>query len=94
MTIESELTTNSADFDPIFPDLRVFPETEFSLEYFTEMLPSYIFRPSVVKYGILSNNRRSKLHSVIDCLFVYETSPSESDIPNGLIFAAQQFFSF
>ena len=23
----------------------------------------------MVKYGILSNNRRSKLHAVIDCLF-------------------------
>ena len=33
------------------------------------MLLSYTFEPSVVKYGILSNNRRSKLHAVIDCLF-------------------------
>ena len=23
----------------------------------------------MIKYGILSNNRRSKLHAVIDCLF-------------------------
>ena len=44
---------------------------EFSSEYFTEMLLSYIFGPSVVKYGILSNNRRSKLHVVIDCLFCF-----------------------
>ena len=33
------------------------------------MLLSYIFGPSVVKYDILSNNRRSKLHAVIDCPF-------------------------
>ena len=67
--MESELTTNSADFDPIFPYLGDgSPETEFFSEYFTETLLSYIFGPSVVKYGILSNNRRSKLHAVIDCL--------------------------
>ena len=33
------------------------------------MTLSYIFGPCVVKYGILSNNRRSKLQAVIDCLF-------------------------
>ena len=33
------------------------------------MLLSYIFGPSMVKYNILSNNRCSKLHPVIDCLF-------------------------
>ena len=49
--------------------LETCPKTEFSSEYFTEMLLSKIFRPSVVKYGILSDNRRSKLHAVIDCLF-------------------------
>ena len=69
VTIESELTTNSVDFVPIFPDLRDFQETEFSSEYFREMLLSYIFEPSVVKYGILSNNRRSNQHVVIDFLF-------------------------
>ena len=68
VTIEPELTTNFVDFDPIFPDLRDFLETEFSSEYFTEILLSYIFEPSVVKYGILSNNRRSN-HVVIDFLF-------------------------
>ena len=45
-----------------------FPQDRFSSEYFTEMLLSYIFRPSVVKYGILSSDRRSKLHAFIDCL--------------------------
>ena len=45
------------------------PEMEFSSEYITEMLLSYIFGPSVVKYDILSNNRCSKLHPVINCLF-------------------------
>ena len=35
------------------------------------MLHSYIFGLSVVKYGILSNNRRCKLHAVIDCLFFF-----------------------
>ena len=66
-TIESEPTTNSVDFDPIFPILET--ETEFSSEYFTEMFLSYILGPSVVKYSILSSNRRGKLHAVIDCLF-------------------------
>jgi len=41
----------------------------YSSEYFTEMLLSYIFGASVVKYDILSNNRSSKQHAVIDCLF-------------------------
>ena len=41
------------------------------LQFFTEMLLSYIFGPSVVKYDIVSNNRRRMLHTVIDldCLF-------------------------
>ena len=73
-TIESEPTTNSVDFDPIFPILET--ETEFSSEYFTEMFLSYIFGPSVVKYGILSNNSRSKLHAVIHCLFLNVTCTS------------------
>ena len=42
VTVESEPTTNSADFDPIFPDLRDFPGGRVSSEYFTEMLVSYI----------------------------------------------------
>ena len=33
------------------------------------MLLSYIFGLGVFKHDILSNNRRSKLHAVIDCLF-------------------------
>ena len=32
------------------------------------MLPTYIFGLSVVKYGILRNNRHGKLHAVIDYL--------------------------
>ena len=32
--------------------------------YFPDMLLTYIFGPSVVKYDILSNYRRSKLHAV------------------------------
>ena len=52
----------------IFPNLRDFPGKEFSSEYFTEILRSDIFWPNVVKYDILSNNRRSKLHAVLDCL--------------------------
>ena len=71
VTIESQPTTNSAAFDLTFPDIRDFSsKTEFSSEHFTEMLLSYIFGPSVVKYGILGNNKRSKLHAVIDCLFL------------------------
>jgi len=50
------------------PILETSPDKEFSSEYFTEILRSDIFGPSVVKYDILSNNRRSKLHAVIDCL--------------------------
>ena len=34
------------------------------------MLLSYIFGPSMVDYSRLSNNRSSKLHAVIDCLFL------------------------
>ena len=68
VTKESEPTTN--DFDPIFFDLRDFPGDGVFVRVFTEMLLSYIFWPSVVKYGILSNNRGSKLHVVIDCLFL------------------------
>ena len=33
------------------------------------MLLNYTFGPSVVKYDILGNNRRSELHAVIDYLF-------------------------
>ena len=34
------------------------------------MLLSYIFNwPSMVKYDVVSNNRGSKLHSIIDYLF-------------------------
>ena len=66
VTIESVSSTNSADFDPMFPDLWNFPEAEFSSEYFTEMLLSYIFGPSVVKYDILSNDKCRKLHAVIE----------------------------
>ena len=65
---ESEPKTNSTDFDLI---LRHPWGPRFSSENFTEMLPSYIFGPSVVKYGILSNSRHSKLNAVIDCLIYY-----------------------
>ena len=41
----------------------------------TEMLLSYIFGPSVVKYDILSNNRGSKLRAVIDSLFYFYDPP-------------------
>ena len=44
---------------------------ELSLEYFTEMLLSFIFGPSVVKYDMLSNNCRSKIHAVVDCPFFF-----------------------
>ena len=30
-----------------------------------------IFEPSVIKYGIVSNNRRSKLRAFIDCIFFF-----------------------
>jgi len=63
VTIESKPTTNSTDFDPIFPDLRDLPEYGVSSEYFTEMLLSYVFVPSMVDYGRLSNNRSSHMQS-------------------------------
>mgnify|MGYP006964572074 CR=1 FL=1 len=69
VTIESDPTTLiSIRYSLI---LETSPETEFSSDYFTEMLFSYIMWPSVVKYGILSNNMRGKLHAVIDCLFLW-----------------------
>ena len=72
VTIESELTRNFTDFDPTSAlILETSPEKELSSEYFTEMLLSYIFGSSVVKYGILSSKRCSKLHAVIDCLFFH-----------------------
>ena len=75
VTIESEpATTNSADFVPILPVVRDLPGDGVFFRAFTEMLLSYIFGPSVVKYGILSNNRRSKLHTVLDCLFIERVS--------------------
>ena len=63
VTIESEPSTISIRCSPIFETSL---ETEFSSENFTEMLLSYIFGPSVVIYDIRSNNRRSKLHAVIE----------------------------
>ena len=73
VTIKSEPTTKSAHFDPIFPDLRDFPADGVFFGVFSEMLLSHIFRLSVVKYGILGNNRRSKLHAVIDYLIYFVT---------------------
>ena len=67
--IDSKPTANSADFHPIFPILETFLETVFFSEYFTEMLLSYVFGLTMVKYSILSINRYSKLHAVIDGLF-------------------------
>ena len=54
VTIESEPSKTSADFDPMLPDHLNFPETEFSSEHFREMLLSYIFGPSVVKCDIFA----------------------------------------
>lgn len=65
------LVTNSADFHPTLPNLRASLERGFSSEYFTELLPSYIFGPRVVKCGILSNNRHNKLHAFIECQFFF-----------------------
>ena len=56
------------------------PES-FSSEYFTEMLLSYISRPTEVKYGILSNNKRNKLHAVLDCLFFKKLSLTRLEWP-------------
>ena len=49
VTMEPESTTNSTDFDPMFPD--------FSGDqgFLQSILLRYFSGPSVVKYGILSN---------------------------------------
>ena len=70
VTIESAPTTKSSDFDPIVLDPSDFLGEQSFLQSITEILLTYISRPSVVKYGILSNNRCSKLHAVLDCLFL------------------------
>ena len=69
--IEFEPTMSSANFDPIFPDIRDFQGDGVFLwgTIFTEMLPSYILGPSMVKYCTQSNKRHSKLHAVIDFFF-------------------------
>ena len=61
VTVESEPSTNSADFDPMFPDLWNFPGDGVFFRVFY----------NVVRYDILSSNRRIKLHAVRDCLFFY-----------------------
>ena len=76
VTIESKPTTNSADFDPIFPDLREFPGDGVFFRVFYKNVAScsYIFGSSVVKYGILSNNRRSKRPIFVFELFFFSSS--------------------
>ena len=69
--IECEPSTNSANLIQFCLIFETSLEMEFSSEYVTEMLLSFIFRPSVVKYDILSNKRCNKLHAVIDCLFFF-----------------------
>ena len=56
ITIESQPPTNCANFDPMLPNLWNFPGAG-------------VFRSRVVNYDILRNNRCSKLHAVLDCLF-------------------------
>jgi len=72
VTIESEPSTNSADFDPMFPYLWNFPvDRVFFRVFYRNVAYLCIFGPSMVKYNVLSNNRRSELHAVIDCLFFF-----------------------
>ena len=71
VTIESEPSTNSADFDPMFPDLGNFRVDRVFFGVFCRNIANLHLWPSVVKYDILSNNRRSKIHAVIDCLFFF-----------------------
>lgn len=66
---ENKMASSHSDFDPMFQIFETSQEKEFSSECLTEMLLSYILELSVVKYDILSNNRCSKLHAVINCLF-------------------------
>ena len=54
-----------------FPIFETSPETDFSSEYVTEMLHSYIFGPSVVKYDILINNRRVSFMQLQTAIFPF-----------------------
>lgn len=68
---ECEPSTNSANLIRCCLIFETFLEMEFSSEYVSEMLLSFIFRPSVVKYDILRNKRCNELHAVRDCLFFF-----------------------
>lgn len=63
VTIESEPTSNSADFDPMFPDFRDFPRDGVFVRVCYRNV-AYIFGPSLVKCSILCDDRHSKLHAV------------------------------
>ena len=64
VTIESERCRFRSD---VSRSLKL-PQRPSFLQFFffTEMLLSYIFGPSVVKYDILSNDKCRKLHAVIE----------------------------
>ena len=70
VTLESEPSTKSADFDPMFPDLGNFPGDGVFFRVFYRNVALLHLRAQRGKNDILSNNRRSKLHAVIDCLFI------------------------
>ena len=55
----------------VSPIFQTSPQTELSSEYFTEMLLSYVFGPRMVKYDILSNNWRSKIHAYMQLKTAY-----------------------
>ena len=61
------------------------------------MLLSYIFGPSLVKYDILSSNRRSKLHAGIDCLFLsirFILQENMANDPNTYSFSSSSVMSY
>ena len=72
MTFSLPSTSSSLKL-PIFPDLKDFTGGGVFFRVFYKMLLSYIFWLSVVKYGIISNNRGSKLHAVIDFVLLLHT---------------------
>ena len=69
VAIESEPSTKSADFDPMFPGLWNFPGDGVFFKLFYKNVAYFYLQAQRGYCDILSNNRRTKLHAVIDCLF-------------------------
>ena len=75
VTIESEPSTNSATFDPMFPDLWDFPRDRVFFRVFYRNAAYIVISSGPAWLNtiiILNNNRCSELHAVIDCLFFFK----------------------